>query len=67
MLNMMKAKLELVTNPDMHLFFEKGIRGGVSYVSKSIVNSTISIWNVMIQNKNQNILYNMVMWCLRFF
>ena len=34
MLNMMKAKLELVTDPDMHLFFEKGMRGRVSYISK---------------------------------
>ena len=30
----MKAKLELVTDPDMHLFFEKGMRGRVSYISK---------------------------------
>ena len=33
MLNMTKVKLELITDPDMYIFFEKGIRGQVSYVS----------------------------------
>ena len=33
MLNMTKVKLELITDPDMYIFFEKGIRGQVSYIS----------------------------------
>ena len=35
MLNMTKVKLELITDPDMYVFFEgmKGMRGGVSYIS----------------------------------
>ena len=33
MLNMTKIKLELTLNPDMYIFFEKGMRGGVSYIS----------------------------------
>ena len=33
MLNMTKVKLELVSDPDMYIFFEKGMRGGVSYIS----------------------------------
>ena len=33
MLNMTKAKLELISDPDMYIFFEKGMRGGVSYIS----------------------------------
>ena len=31
MLNM--TKKELIQDPDMYIFFEKGTRGGVSYVS----------------------------------
>ena len=33
MLNMTKVELEIITDPDMHIFFEKGMRGGVSYIS----------------------------------
>ena len=33
MLNITKVELELIPDPDMHLFFKKGIRGGVSYIS----------------------------------
>ncbi len=32
-LKMTKVKLELFTNPDMHLFIEKGLRGGISVIS----------------------------------
>ena len=34
MLNMTKVELELISNIGMHLFFEKSMRGGVSYVFK---------------------------------
>ena len=33
MLNITKIKLELISDPDIHVFFEKGIRGGVSDIS----------------------------------
>ena len=33
MLNMTKVKLELISDPDMYIFFEKGMRGGVAYIS----------------------------------
>ena len=33
MLNMTKVELELIPDPDMYIFFEKGTRGGVSYIS----------------------------------
>ena len=31
---MKKTELELIPDSDMHLFFEKDMRGGVSYISK---------------------------------
>ena len=33
MLNMTKIKLELISDPDMYIFFEKCMRGEVSYIS----------------------------------
>ena len=30
---MTKVKLELIPDSDMYIFFEKGTRGGVSYIS----------------------------------
>ena len=34
MLEMTKVELEKISNADMHLCIEKGIRGGISYVAK---------------------------------
>ena len=33
MLNMTKVELERIPDPNMYIFFEKGTRGGVSYIS----------------------------------
>ena len=33
MLKMTKIKLELITDPEMCIFFEKGTRGGITYIS----------------------------------
>ena len=33
MLNMTKIKVQHISGPDMYIFFEKGMRGGVSYIS----------------------------------
>ena len=54
MLNMVKVEIVFA---DMFSFFKKGMRGGVSYISKRYVKPTISIQNVVTQNKNQNIIY----------
>ena len=34
MLKMTKVELEKISNPDIHLFIEKGMRGGTSYINK---------------------------------
>ena len=33
MLNMAKIKLQIISDPDMNILFEKGMRGRVSYIS----------------------------------
>ena len=33
MLNMTQVELKLISDPDMYIFFEKGMRDGVSYIS----------------------------------
>ena len=34
MLKMTKVELEKISDADMHLFIEKGMRGGISYINK---------------------------------
>ena len=34
MLDMTKFKLEFISDPHMYIFFEKGMRGGFSYISR---------------------------------
>ena len=50
MLKMTGIQLEKINNIDMHLFLEKGMRGGVSYISKryskSDQNNTIMYWDL---------------------
>ena len=48
MLKMTKVKLELITDPDMYIFFEKGTRDGISYISNRYSKAN---------NKYLNILY----------
>ena len=35
MLHMTEVEFGLIPDPDMHIFFEKGMAGGVSYVSNT--------------------------------
>ena len=34
MLKMTKVKLEKISDPDRYMFFEQGMRGGISYINK---------------------------------
>ena len=47
MLKMTKVKLEIINDPDKCMFFEQGMRGGVSYINKRYNEAS----------KNKNILY----------
>ena len=38
-LKMTGIKLDLISDTDMHLFIEKGVRGGISYISKRYSNA----------------------------
>ena len=40
MLKMTKVKLDFIPDPDMHIFFEKSTRGGISYISKRYSRAT---------------------------
>ena len=42
-LNMTKVELELISDGNMYVLFDKGMRGGVSYISKRQKKPTISI------------------------
>ena len=39
---MTKVDLEFISDADIYLFFEKGMRGGASYISEDITKPIIS-------------------------
>ena len=39
MLKMTKIELEKISEPDKYMFFEQGMRGGVSYINKKYSNA----------------------------
>ena len=47
MLKMTRVTLEKISDPDKYMFFEQGMRGGVSYINKRYREAS----------KNVNILY----------
>ena len=57
MLKMTGIRLEKISDIDMHLFLEKGMRGGVSYISKRYAKSE---GNIAIMYWDMNNLYGTV-------
>ena len=51
-LKITKINLELIIDPKMYIFFEEGIRGGISYIAIDGVKTAINTWNLLTQNKN---------------
>ena len=51
-LNTKNVELKLISDTGMCLVFEKGMRGGVSYISKRYSKANNKFKNFMTQNKN---------------
>ena len=56
MLNMTKVELELVSDADIFILWKKYETEFLTCL-RDIVKPTKSVWNLMTQNKNQNIIY----------
>ena len=56
---MTKVELETISDVDIHLFIEKGMRGGISYINKSIVKQIINIALIMMTKKLKIILFTL--------
>ena len=57
MLKMTKIELELLPDPDICIFFEKGTRGRIPSICNIYSKADNKYLNLVTQNKNQNILY----------
>ena len=58
MLKMTGIKLVLISDIDMHLFIEKGMRGGISYISKRYGKANNKyMWSYDSNEKSKFIMY----------
>ena len=58
MLKMTKIELEIIPDPEMHIFFEKSTRGGVSYISNRYSNANNKYLNSDDpKQESKNVLY----------
>ena len=72
MLNMTKVELKYISDADMYLFFEKGMREGVSYICEIYSKANKKYLKLYDPKQESNhILYldakNLYMLCLKFF
>ena len=58
MLKTTKIKFELITGPDMYIFFEKVQEVEFLIFLIDIAKPAINIWNLMTKKETQNILYS---------
>ena len=60
MLKMTKVELEKISNADMHLFIEKGMRGGLVMLQKDIVKQIINIAQIIIKKNLKFTLFTLI-------
>ena len=60
MLKITKVELEKVSNPDMHIFIERCMRGGISCISKGLVKLIMNIVQIMMKINLKYILITMI-------
>ena len=58
MLKMTGVELELINDIDMHLFIEKGMRGGISYIAKRYCKAN----NKFVRNYDKNEVSSFIMY-----
>ena len=63
MLKMTKVELEKISDPDKYMFFEQGMRGGISYINKDIVTQIMNIVKIMTK-KNLKIILSTLTWII---
>ena len=56
-LKLTKIKVEPIPDPDMFIFFEKGTKGGISYISNRYSKANNKYLKSYAKNKNQNTYY----------
>ena len=56
MVRLTRIELDLIPDIDMHLFIEKGMTGGVSYIAKRHSREILNTWSVMTVVKKVNTL-----------
>ena len=57
MLKMENIKLEPISDPDIYVFFQKGTRGGISYISKRYIKASNKYLKSHDPKQEPNILY----------
>ena len=60
MLKMTKLELEKISNQDIHLFIEKGMRGGINYINKRYSKANNEYCPDYDKNKPKNYFFTLI-------